>query len=167
MLNLFSDPKLRARQDILDGQWNSLWSAWNSCDQTPDSLFPSFATDRNNWKTFYNSEADWTANSFNATNEWQAKAQSWSEQLTAWGCNGNTEVDYDSASGIAGVKAPPVDEVSVVSSAIDKVGNLGGGLFDTFKTMGWVAVFLVVGLGIGLIYLLTHIKASTPQGSVG
>jgi len=172
LFNIFSDPKLRARQDQLNAQWISLWAAWQNCDNTPDSAFPEFVSDRNAWNEFYDSGSDWTADSNNATNVWQAKAKEWADKLGSWGCSGNFDVtDVSSPSGIPGVKEPPPDEQSALSKAGDAISKVGGGflggLWSSIKTVGWVAVGLVV-LVLGLVvYLLTHAKVKTAEGSLG
>ena len=171
MLNLFTDAKLRSRQDILDAQWNSLKATYGTCDQTPDAAFAEFATDYRLWKDFYDSESDWSSDSFNATNVWQDKAKEWSTRIAGWGCSGNfilsdgaQSTDY---SGIPGVKDVPPDEQSLLGKAADTITGLEGSIWDRLATVGWIAVGLVVLLIGGAIYLLTHVKVSAPQGSIG
>ena len=172
LFNIFSDPKLRTRQDQLNAQFNSLWAAYQNCDNTPDSSFPEFISDRNAWKEFYDSGSDWTADSNNATNLWQTKAKEWADKLSGWGCSGNFDVtDTTTPSGIPGVKEAPPDEESALSKAAKAAAGAGGsffgGLWSSIKTVGWVAVGLVV-LVLGLVvYLLTHAKVKTAEGSLG
>jgi|SRR5882672_2669530 len=165
-LNLWSDPQTRARQDQLNAQWNALWGVWQNCDNTPDSAFAEFATDLKAWREFYNSASDFSAASINATNSWQQKAKDWSDKLTGWGCTGNQSSD-DLPSGIPGVKAPPPDEQSLLSKATSGVGNSVSSFLSTLTTIGWVAVGIVVFLVLGIIYTLTHVKVSSPTGSIG
>lgn len=166
--NIFSDPKLRARQDQLAAQWNSLWAAYQQCDQTPDSSFAEFATDRRLWQEFYDSGSDWSSNSQNATNEWQAKAKEWADKLSGWGCMGNDSNPDLGYSGIPGVKDPPPDDPGVLADLATAASAPVNGLFDTLKTIGWVTVgIIVIILGLA-VYALTHVKASNPMyGSIG
>lgn len=171
--DLFVDPSLRARQDQLNAQWNSLRASYTLCNNTPDAAFAEFATDYASWQTFYASESDWSSDSFNATNSWQQKAVQWSNNMKAWGCTGNDEDNSDAStpSGIPGISAPPTDEQGAVGKAASSVGdavkNAFAGVWNTLTTIGWVAVGLVVLILGGIVYLLTHTNVSTPQASIG
>lgn len=165
VLNFFSDPKLRTRQDQLNGQWNSLWAVYQACDQTPDSAFSEFATDLRLWREFYDGGNDWSSSSANATNEWQNKAMEWSQRLTDWGCTGNQSSDQ-LPNNIPTVKVPPPDETSVLDDAKGFVSDKVEGIWSRLATAGWVVVGLFVLLIGGIIYLLTHVTANTPYGSI-
>ncbi len=165
--NLFSDPKLRTRQDQLNAQWNSLLSVYQTCDNTPDSAFSEFITDLKAWRTFYDSESDWSSSSANATNEWQAKALDWTSRLSEWGCTGNQDGEYGTPNGIPGVKEPPPDSTSILDDAKAVVSGGADSFFGSLATVGWVATGLAILIVIGIVYLLTHVSASTPYGSVG
>lgn len=164
--NIISDPKLRTRQDQLDAQWSSLWAVYQGCDNTPDSSFSNFATDLRNWRVFYNGGSDWSSSSENATNEWQSKAQEWSNKLNTWGCTGNQSAD-DLPNGLPTVKDPPPDVKSILENAKDAISHETDSFFSTLATMGWVAVGLAVLVVLAIVYLLTHAKVSTPQASIG
>ncbi len=166
LLNLFSDPKLRARQDQLNAQWNSLLSVYQTCDNTPDSAFSEFATDLRAWRTFYDSEADWSSSSANATNEWQAKALEWTQRLSEWGCTGNQDGEYGTPNGIPGVKTPPPDSTSVLEDVKGLATGAADSIWSRLMTAGWVVTGMFVLLIVGIIYLLTHVTANTPYGSV-
>ena len=166
--NLFSDPVLRTRQDQLNAQWNSLRASYTLCQNTPDASFAEWATDYAAWQEFYNSESDWSTNSFNATNEWQAKAADWASKFASWGCTGN-DPDYEAGvpSGIPGVKPPPADQQSLIDKAGQIVSDDVGGVTSTIKTIGWIAVGVLVLIIVGLIYLIPRTKVSTPSGGIG
>lgn len=174
--NFFSDPALRARQDVLDAQWNSLRAAYSVCDNTPDSSFSEFTTDYNSWKRFYDSESDWSSNSNNATNVWQTTAKSWSDRLTSWGCSGTATLSVgsvgsdtpDPTQGIPGIKAAPPDTTNFLTQAKDAIGSAGQGLWSDISTVGYLILAVVVLIVFGLVYILTHAKLSGPGiGSVG
>jgi hypothetical protein len=173
-LNIFSDPKLRTRQDQLDGQWYSLLQVVQFCDNVPDSSFSNFTSDLRAWQAFYESGSDWSSSSENATNDWQAKALEWSKQLNAWGCTGNISGSDSTQSGIPGVKTPPPDQGDFLDKAVDAAKGLADkatgpldAIWNRIATVGWVALGLIV-LILGLaVYSLTHVKANTPYGSVG
>lgn len=167
LINVFSDPKLRARQDQLDAQWKSLRAVYQMCDQTPDSAFAEFSTDFRAWSEFYDSGSDWSSDSNNATNVWQSKAKEWADKLTGWGCYGNFDSSGVTNSGVPGVKNPPPDEKSILESVTDSVSSAGSDFFGTLSTIGWVAVVLFVLILGMVVYVLTHAKASTPYGNIG
>lgn len=154
--NVFSDPKLRARQDQLDAQWNSLWATWNACNDTPDSAFPEFATDRRLWKDFYDSETDWSASAKTATDEWQVKAASWASKLSGW-CGGG------SSSGIPTIGAAPPDDVTLV----DRVLEAPKQAINLVATLSYVAVGFAVLVVLGIIYISTKGKVSGYGVTVG
>jgi len=175
LFNVFSDPALRARQDVLDGQWNSARAVFGTCDSTPDSAFSEFTTDYNNWKSFYNSGSDWSTDSANATNTWQAQLKSWTDKFAQWGCTGNFTLTPGSVGAddapepdyIPKIKKPPPDQPRLLSRIGQQVKDGAQSFWSTLTTIGWVAVGLAILLGLGLIYLLTHVRVSTPQGSLG
>ena len=165
--DLFVDPSLRARQDQLNAQWNAMRASFSMCQNTPDASFAEFVTDYNAWKAFYDSESDWSSDSFNATNVWQTKAVQWSNNFNAWGCTGNADDAPPTApSGIPDVAPAPADEQGVVGKAAasfgDTVKNALAGVWNTWKVVGWVAVGFAVLLLGGIIYLFTHTNVSTP-----
>ena len=177
LFNFFSDPALRARQDQLDADWNSAWAVVQTCDAVPASSFSGFATDRSNWKQFYDSGSDWSSDSYNATNEWQNRLKTWTDQFRQWGCTGSFALTPGTVgaddptpeeNGIPGVKDAPPDKQSIVEQAKDAIGNAGQGLWSNITTIGWVILGVVVLIVFGLIYTLTHVKASAPGvGSIG
>ena len=141
---------------------------WTLCQNTPDASFSEFATDYAAWQEFYGSESDWSSNSFNATNEWQTKAGEWADKLSQWGCTGNDEnAPADAPSGIPGVKPAPADQQSLIDKAGKVVSDDITGVTNTIKTIGWVALGVVVLIIVGLIYLIPHTKVSTPSGGIG
>lgn len=173
---IFTDPQLKARQDVLAAQWNSLKAAYSVCDNTPDSSFSEFTTDYNNWTTFYKSGTDWSSDANNATNVWQATAKSWSDRLNQWGCNGTAALSPgsvgsdqpDPTGGIPGIKTPPPDTKSIIQQAKDALGNASQGLWSDISFIGYMILGVVVLIVFGLIYVLTHVKASAPGvGSIG
>lgn len=177
LFNFFSDPALKARQDQLDADWNSAWAVVQTCDGVPASTFSGFSTDRANWKTFYDSGSDWSSDSYNATNEWQARLKTYTDQFKQWGCTGSFALTPGTVgaddptpenNGVPGIKAPPPDQQSFFSQAKDAIGNAEQGLWSSITTVGWVILGVVVLLIFGLVYVLTHVKVSSPQyGSIG
>ncbi len=168
LFNVFSDPKLVARQAQLDAQWNSLWASFQACDATPDSAFSEFVTDRNGWKTFFDSGSDWSSDSKRATDDWQTKAQDWSNRLQSWGCTGNEDsAPQPGSSGIPSVKDPPPDEPGI----IDEITGVAKAATDKgigwIETIGWVALGLAVLIIVAIVYLGTHSKVETPGLKVG
>ncbi len=150
--NVFSDPKLRARQEQLDGQWNSLWATWQSCDGTPDSAFSEFASDRTNWKNFYDGESDWSADSKTATDEWQKKAQEWSGKLASW-CGAGA------AAGIPSVKDAPPDDPTLIDRTFSIVRKAEDTVIAPFATIGWVAVGFAVLMILAIVWIFTKGRA--------
>lgn len=173
---IFTDPALKARQDVLAAQWNSLRAAFSVCDNTPDSSFSEFQTDYTNWTTFYNSGTDWSSDANNATNTWQTTAKSWADRLNQWGCNGTATLSPgsvgsdqpDPTGGIPGIKTAPPDTTSLLEQAKNAIGNAGNGLWSDITTIGWAILGVLVLIVFGLIYVLTHVKISLPAyGSIG
>lgn len=147
MFNIFSDPELRARQDILDAQWNGLWGTYNAtCTNGLGNAFPEFATDYNGWKDFYGSESDYTTASKHTTDEWQSKAQEWSKRLADYGCGDKSYGDL----GIPGVKDNPEDTKGALDELKDTV--LAPFRFVEHLTIG--IGLLIAAIVIGLIWFL-------------
>lgn len=177
LFNFFSDPALRTRQDQLDADWNSAWAVVQTCDGVPASSFSGFTTDRANWKQFYDSGSDWSSDSYNATNEWQNRLKGWTDQFNQWGCTGNFTLTPGTVgaddptpeeNGVPGVKTAPPDKESIVEQAKDAIGSAGKGLWSDISTVGYIILGVVLLLIFGLIYVLTHVKASAPGvGSIG
>ncbi len=165
LFNIFSDPALKARQDQLDGQWNSLQALYSSCNNTPDASFAEFATDFRLWKEFYNSGSDWSADSKRATDEWQTKAQEWSRKLASWGCTGNTQdangdpIPQSGDAGIPTVKDNPPDQPGLLDSL-----NPLPKLESWAETVGWVVVGLVVLAILAVVWISTKGHAKGPGG---
>lgn len=167
--NVFSDPALKARQDVLQGQWRALHELSQSCDGLTSESWYQLETDWLNWGTFYDSGSDWSSSSEKATNEWQRKAQEWSARLNSAGCHGSVIADDINPvdTGIPGVKDPPpltpglLDEASV---AFEKGTDA---LASPFKTLGWVAVGVVVLIIVGIVVITTQGHASGYGVSVG
>jgi len=158
---VFVDPKLRARQDQLDGQWKSLKAAWTACQNTPDSSFAEFATDFNGWSDFYASESDWSSASKSATDEWQTKAQDWSNKLTSWGCNGNWDnfqivsANGSDANGIPTIKDPPPNDPGLLDTVLGGIKKVTDPVTSTASTIGWVAVSLFVLIIFAIVWIVT------------
>jgi hypothetical protein len=177
LFNFFSDPALKARQDQLDADWNSAWAVVQTCDNVPASSFSGFSTDRINWKQFYDSGSDWSSDSNNATNEWQARLKTWTDQFRQWGCTGNFSLTPGTVgaddptpenNGIPAVKTPPPDTKSILEQAKDAVGKAGQGLWSDISFIGYAILATVLLVVFGLIYVLTHAKVSAPGvGSIG
>ncbi len=177
LFNFFSDPALRTRQDQLDADWNSAWAVVQTCDAVPASSFSGFATDRANWKQFYDSGSDWSSDSYNATNEWQSRLKGWTDQFRQWGCTGSFSLSPGTVgaddptpeeNGIPGIKNPPPDKTGLLTKAKDAIGNAANGLWSDVTTIGWVILGVMVLLIMGTVYLLTHVKVASPQyGSIG
>ena len=172
----FTDPALKARQDQLDADWNSAWAVVQTCDGVPASSFSGFATDRNNWKVFYGSGTDWSSDAFNATNEWQTRLKTWTDQFNQWGCTGNFSLTPGTVgaddpmpenNGVPAIKTAPPDKPSVWQEAKEAIGEAGNGLWSDITTIGWVILGVVVLIILGLVYVLPRVKLSTPQGSLG
>jgi len=178
LFNVFSDPKLRARQDQLDAQWSSLNALQNTCDGVPDSSWVEFVNDLKAWRVFYESESDWSANSANATNEWQSKAQDWANRLGSYGCAGGlgsvAGIIIQAAegdTGIPGVKAPPAAETSWLGQAGALVTGAVSAVYDDAKgAISWYSyaiIGLIILVVLALGYMLTHVKVKTAEGSLG
>lgn len=172
--DFFVDEKLRASQDVLDGQWKSLNGLQSRCDGVPDSSWVEFVNDFRNWQEFYASESDWSADAHNATNVWQAKAKEWAEKFSAWGCVGTVGsvggiyIEPETGpNGIPGVKEPPPDTQSIVARAGEAYKEAAGGFLSSLKTIGWVSVGIIVLIVLCLGYVLTKTTISLPQGSIG
>lgn len=147
MPNFFSDPELRARQDILNAQWGSLWGTYNAtCNNGLGNAFPEFATDYNNWNDFYASESDWSSASKHATDEWQTKAQEWAKRLSNYGCGDKQYSDL----GIPGVKDNPEDRPGVIDQVIGAEKSYVAGV-------GVIAIVLI-GAALAAIYFLSKSK---------
>jgi hypothetical protein len=159
--NVFSDPKLRARQTQLDAQWNSLWALWQGCDATVDSSFSEFSTDRAGWIDFYGSESDWSADAKTATDEWQTKAQSWATRLSGWGCYGTVGPDSASpnASGVPSIKDPPPDDPTIFDRGLNLFAKARDEVLAPVATVGWVAVGIVGAVILAIIVLATKGRA--------
>jgi hypothetical protein len=147
MPNFFSDPELRARQDVLNAQWNGLWGTYNAtCSNGLGNAFPEFATDKRNWDDFYGSESDWSSASKHATDEWQTKAQEWAKRLKDYGCGDNQYSDL----GIPGVKDNPEDRPGVLDALETGVKTYVAGV--------GVVVLLVLAAALAAIYFLSKSK---------
>lgn len=144
---LFSDPKLRARQDTLNAQWNSLWAAYQACD-TPSAAFPEFATDLNAWRSFYESESDWTDSSKRATDEYQSKAQEWQRRMSAWNCGQSGYAD----GGLPGVKDNPADEPGL----LDDLGDNLKAPFAFIRNLTWGVLAVGALVILGIIWVLSR-----------
>lgn len=148
---LFSDPALRARQDQLNAQWNSLKAAYQACD-TPSAAFPEFATDYRLWGEFYESGSDFLDSSKRATDSWQRKAQEWQNRMSAWNCG---ESGY-SDGGLPGVKDPPPDEPDFLDKLADKAQDP----FRFLRNVAWAGVALVFVIILGIIWLVSKKSVS-------
>lgn len=170
--DVFVDPKLRGRQDILDGQWKALNAAFQVCDNTPDSSFAEFVNNFRDWQAFYASESDWSSGSKATTDQWQNTAQEWSRRLTSYGCNGNQDnaavvSSTGDGSGIPTVKDPPPDDPGVLDTALGAIHKVTDPITGTASTVAWVAVaVLVIAIG-AVVYILTKGKASGYGVKVG
>jgi hypothetical protein len=160
--DIFVDPKLRARQNQLDAQWKALRSSFQTCDATPDSSFAEFTTDFDNWSAFYATESDWSAGSKSATDEWQTKAQDWSNRLRSWGCTGSFDgfnvvsALGDTSSGIPTVKDPPPDDPGLLDSVLSGVHKVTDPVTSTAATIGWVAVGLLILIIGSIVWIVTR-----------
>lgn len=159
-LNIFSDPELRARQDVLDGQWNGLWGTYNAtCSNGLGNAFPEFATDYNAWKAFYSSESDYTTASKHTTDEWQSKAQEWSKRLKDYGC-GDSSLGNDL--GIPGVKDNPADQ----KGSLDELKDLALAPFNFVKNLTIGIGVVVVVIVLALIWFINRRDFSlSPSGA--
>lgn len=172
LFNIFSDPALKARQDVLDAQWSSLNALFNTCDAMPSQSWVEFVNDLKSWRIFYDSGSDWSSSSEKATNEYQVKAQEWSQRLDAAGCRGSVgSVGGDdipgSVSGIPGVKDPPPLTPGLLDEAASAFEKGTDALSSPFKTLGWVAVGIVVLIVVGLVVITTKGHASGYGVEVG
>lgn len=162
--NVFSDAKLRARQDQLDGAWQALYNL--RCDGLPASTEVEFTSDFENWRAFYDSESDWSQDSKRATDEWQTKAQDWTKRFAALGCGGGVLVDGINVisstgdKGIPTIKDNPADDKTLFEQAQDAASALTKPARDAASTVGWVVVGVVVLVIVALAYVLTRGKAS-------
>lgn len=162
--NIFSDPKLRTRQDQLDAQWQALSNL--RCDNLPSSTEVEFETDEQNWRYFYDSETDWSASAKKATDEWQTKAGEWAKRFAAHGCGGGVIVDGISVisntgdGGIPTIKSNPEDDKTLFEEAQDAASALTKPARDAASTVGWVVVGVVVLVLVLTAYVLTRGKAS-------
>jgi len=139
--NVFSDPELRARQDVLNGQWASLWATYQAtCDNGLGNAFPEFATDYANWQRFYGSESDWSSDSKHETDIHQEKMQEWTKRLRDYGC-GDKSLGNDL--GIPGVKDVPPDE----PSTLDELKNLALAPFNFIRN-------LAIGVGVLVVIII-------------
>lgn len=149
-MNFFSDPELRARQDVLNAQWNSLWGTYQAtCSNGLGNAFPEFATNYSDWKEFYDSGSDWSGASKHSTDEWQTKAQEWASRLKDYGCGDSQYSDR----GIPGVKDNPEDQPGL----IDKLAGAA-------KTGAYAWVFtivLILAAVVFVIYLIGKALATT------
>jgi hypothetical protein len=151
--NIFSDPALRARQDQLDAQWNSLWASYQQCDNTPSAAFPEFSTDLRLWREFYASGSDWSSDSKHETDIWQGKAQEWAGKLAGWCAMG-------ADSGIPTVKDAPPDSPGVLDRVLDPFKKTEADIFSFFKGTG-IAIFVLILIVIfALVFVLTKGKAN-------
>jgi hypothetical protein len=178
LFNVFSDPVLRARQDQLDAQWSSLNALQNQCGDVPDTAWVEFVNDLRKWRTFYESESDWSADSNNATNSWQAKAQEWANRLSTYGCAGGLgsvggitiQTDVGDL-GIPGVKDAPANESSWLGKAGDLAKSAVTGVYDDVTgAISWTSyaiIGLIILVVLALGYVLTHAKIKTAEGSLG
>jgi hypothetical protein len=161
MFNIFSDSELRARQDVLDGQWNGLWGTYNAtCTNGLGNAFPAFATDYNNWKTFYSSESDYTTASKHTTDQWQSKAQEWAQRLKDYGC-GDSSLGNDL--GIPGVKDNPADQ----EGTLDKLEKLALAPFNYIKNLTIGIGILVLIAVLALVYFINRRNFSLSQSGIG
>jgi hypothetical protein len=173
LFNIFSDPVIAARQDQLNAQWIALYGAQQHCDGLPDTGWLEFINDYKAWQAFYDSGTDWTASANNATNEWQKKLQDWTGRFQSYGCLGSLgsvdgeEIAPDVGTGLPTVKDPPPDQKSLLASAGDEISGVVGSVKDGLATASYVVVGLVVFVLLLVVYSLTHVRASTPYGSVG
>ena len=162
--NIVSNPALRARQDQLDGQWSSLNGIQQSCDQFPSQAWVEFSNDLRNWREFYDSGSDWSQSSEKATNEWQIKAQEWAARMAGSGCGGTAGSvggsDIPAAGGIPGVKDPPPLSQGLLDEAAEAFEKGTDALQSPFKTLGWVAVGIVVLILVAVIWVGTKGHAS-------
>ena len=170
--NIFSSPELRARQDQLDGQWSSLNGIQQTCNEFPSQAWVEFSNDLRNWREFYDSGSDWSQSSEKATNEWQIKAQEWTTRMRASGCTGTAGSaggDYipSSQSGIPGVKDPPPLSQGLLDEAAEAFEKGTDALASPFKTLGWVAVGIVVLILVTVVWITTKGQASGYGVSVG
>ena len=157
-MNFFSDPELRARQDVLDGQWKSLWGTYNAtCSNGLGNAFPEFATDKANWDAFYDSESDWSSASKHETDIWQTKAQEWAKRLKDYGCGDSTYSDL----GIPGVKDPPPDQPGLFDKAIDAAKS---GAKWYAAAVGGVAIAILIAI-VAMVYFLS--KSNLNVSAVG
>jgi hypothetical protein len=167
--NIFSDPALKARQDVLHAQWTSIHKLSLSCEGLTTESWHQLETDWLNWKEFYESGSDWSSSSEKATNEWQVKAQEWTARLNSAGCRGSTVGDdiVTPDTGIPGVKDPPPLTPDFLDEVTDGFTQITDAATSPFKTLGWVATGIVVLIIVGLVIVLTKGKASGYGVKVG
>jgi hypothetical protein len=168
--DMFVDPALRTRQDLLNGQWISISASIKRCDNFPTTEWISFSNDFRNWTTFYDSESDYTSSSKHATDDWQTKLQYWSGELSRW-CSANINSDGNAVDSsnpdyvyVPGVKDPPPDPQG--SGILDELKKDVAAPFQwaeglVLKIGIGVAVLVVIVI-IGIIYALSksNLKAS-------
>ena len=162
MFNFFSDPELRARQVQLDAQWNGLWGTYNAtCSNGLGNAFPEFASDYSGWKTFFDSESDYTTASKHTTDGWQSKAQEWTKRLKDYGC-GDQSLGNDL--GIPGVKDNPPD----TQGTLDELKDLALAPFNYIKnlTIGVGILVLIVVLAVVWFINSRNFSLSPSGGSV-
>lgn len=167
LFNVFSDPKLAARQAQLDSQWRSLNALVNTCNNVPSSSWVEFVADFKSWTEFFQSGSDWSASSKAATDEWQSKAQTWVDRISSYGCAGTLGsvdgINVVSAVGDAGVptiKDPPPNDPTFLDEVTATVGKVTEPIWSRIGTVGWVAAGLIVLIILGLVWVLTKGKAS-------
>jgi len=167
--NVFSDPALKARQDVLHGQWTSLHELSQSCDGLTTESWYQLETDWLNWKDFYDSGSDWSSSSEKATNEWQNKAKEWADRLNRAGCRGSTVASDITPvdTGIPGVKDPPPLTPGLLDEAAAAFKKGTDALSSPFKTLGWVAVGVVVLILVSIVVITTKGHASGYGVQVG
>jgi hypothetical protein len=164
--NVFSDPKLKARQDQLNAQWVAVFQTIESCGLTPSSgpAFQQFYADFESWKEFYEGGNDWSSASENATNSWQSKLQEHTanaKNFCSFGYDG-------SSSYVPGVKDPPADAQGILGKAAD----LAKAPFETFEKLGTyfgigIGVLILIVAGILVYVIYRGIKADRSGVSVG
>jgi hypothetical protein len=169
--NIVSNPALRARQDQLDAQWSSLNGIQQNCSDLPSQAWVQFVNDLRNWREFYDSGSDWSQSSEQATNDWQIKAQEWTTRMAASGCGGTAgsvgDTYIPAAGGIPTIKDPPPLSQGLLDEASDAFKKGTDALESPFKTLGWVAVGIVVLIIVAVIWISTRGHASGYGVDVG
>ncbi len=169
LFNVFSDPVVAAQQAQLDGQWQALNVVQDQCNQIPTTALVEFYNDLQAWNTFYASGSDWSASSKNATNDWQKKAQEWSNKFTGWSC-GNTPgiIAPDTGTSlIPGVKDPPPDDPGLLAGLKSDALAPINAIESYIRAAGWIAVGLVVLVVGAIVYISTRGKVSGYGLTVG